>query len=228
MKNIAVITARSGSKGLPDKNIKLLNNMPLMAYSIQAAIKSGCYDTVMVSTDSQKYKNIALKYGAEVPFLRSTENSLDHASSWDCVIEVLQNYQQLGKKFDSVTLLQPTSPLRNEKHIQEGYALMEEKHADSITAVCEMDHSPLWANTLPEDLSMINFEDEEVANLPRQQLPTFYRINGALYIRKIKYDDVICLGNCSPFAYIMDKKFSIDIDTDLDFLIAEITMQKCR
>ena len=80
MKNIAIIPARSGSKGLKDKNIRLLNGKPLLAYTIEAAIDSGCYDTVMVSTDSEKYADIAREYGAEVPFLRGNENSADSAS----------------------------------------------------------------------------------------------------------------------------------------------------
>ena len=89
MKNIAIIPARSGSKGLPDKNIKILNGVPLIAYSIKAALDSGVFDTVMVSTDSEKYAEIARNYGAEVPFLRSEKNSSDTAGSWDVVKEVL-------------------------------------------------------------------------------------------------------------------------------------------
>ena len=111
LKSIAIITARSGSKGLPDKNIRPLNGVPLIAYTIKAALDSGMFDTVMVSTDSEKYAEIARKYGAEVPFLRSAATSGDKSSSWDAVKEVLAQYKsQLGKTYDLVALLQVTSP----------------------------------------------------------------------------------------------------------------------
>ena len=112
MKNIAIIPARAGSKGLPDKNIKLLNGKPLLQYSVEAALGSGCFDKVMVSTDSEKYAEIAREAGAEVPFLRSAYTSTDKASSWDMVEEVLDGYERLGWTFDTFCLLQPTSPMR--------------------------------------------------------------------------------------------------------------------
>ena len=117
MNNLAIIPARSGSKGLKDKNIKLLNNQPLISYTIDAANKTGIFSHVMVSTDSKVYADIAQKYGAEVPFLRSKDNSCDVASSWDVVKEVLREYAKLGITFDTVALLQPTSPLRSDKDI---------------------------------------------------------------------------------------------------------------
>ena len=143
MKNIAIITARSGSKGLPDKNIRTLSGKPLMYYSIKAAAESKLFDTIMVSTDSQKYANIARQFGADVPFLRSEFTSGDNANSWDVVTEVLKNYQELGKKFDTVCLLQPTSPLRKAEDIIEGYNLMVTECCNSVTAICEMKHSQL-------------------------------------------------------------------------------------
>ena len=97
LKNIAIIPARSGSKGLPDKNIKKLIDKPLIAYSIEAALSSGCFDTVMVSTDSDQYADIARSYGADVPFLRSEATSSDSATTWDTVLEVLDKYESLVK-----------------------------------------------------------------------------------------------------------------------------------
>lgn len=226
MRNIAIIPARSGSKGLKNKNIKLLNGRPLIAYSIEAAYKCKMFDTIMLSTDSEEYAEIGKKCGADVPFLRSKEMSSDTAGSWDTVKEVLYNYEKQGKKFDTVALLQPTSPLRTPQDIMRGYELMNQKNADSITAVCEMDHSPLWSNTLAEDLSMKNFEKDEYKNLGRQQLPTYYRINGALYLRKIQYgENGICLLEKNEYALIMERAKSIDIDTELDFKMAEIILQ---
>ena len=104
MKNIAIITARSGSKGLPDKNIRPLNGIPLLAYNIKAALESGMFDTVMVSTDSEKYAEIARSYGAEVPFLRSAETSSDTASSMSAVREVIARYKEMGKEFDRLLI----------------------------------------------------------------------------------------------------------------------------
>ena len=107
MRNIAVIPARSGSKGLKDKNIKELCGKPLLAYSVEAALKTGIFDRVHVSTDSTVYQQIAVKYGADVPFLRSSEMSSDIASTWDAMRYVLSEYQNIGEKFDTITVLQP-------------------------------------------------------------------------------------------------------------------------
>ena len=226
MRNITVIPARSGSKGLKDKNIKELNGKPLLSYSIKAAKEAKLFDEVMVSTDSEKYAEIARCFGANVPFLRSETNSGDRAGSWDVVLEVLCRYLEKGENFDSVCLLQPTSPLRTAQDITGAYKLLEEKQADAVTSVCEVDHSPLWTMTLPENLSMAEFR-KKANDRPRQQLPTCYRLNGAIYIRKIEYDkDGICLLENNEFAYIMPREHSVDIDTELDFIFAEAIMKK--
>jgi CMP-N,N'-diacetyllegionaminic acid synthase len=194
MENIAIIPARSGSKGLKDKNIRLLTGMPLMAYSIESARASGCFSEIMVSTDSEEYQRIAVEYGANVPFLRSAATSTDTAGSWDVVREVLDRYA--------------------EKYI--------ENNADAVTSVCEAEHSPLWCMTLPENQSLKEFREQSRGNAPRQKLAQYYRLNGAIYIRKIKYDgdkSIIC--DAEEFAYIMDKRRSVDIDTIEDFEYAE-------
>lgn len=117
MRNIAIIPARSGSKGLKDKNIKLLNGVPLLAYTIKAAVESNMFNEIFVSTDSEVYAQIAREWGANVPFLRSAELSGDEVSAWDVVRDSIKRYEGLGKKFDTVALLQPTSPLRTSKDI---------------------------------------------------------------------------------------------------------------
>ncbi len=221
MRNIAIIPARSGSKGLKDKNIKELNGKPLLAYSIETAKESNLFDEIMVSTDSPQYAEIAKNFGANVPFLRSESNSGDKAGSWDVVLEVLGKYFETGQTFDSVCLLQPTSPLRTAKDIIEAYKLLESKQADAITSVCEVDHSPLWTMTLPENLSLEEFKKRD-SDTPRQLLQKYYRLNGAIYIRKISYNNsTISLIDKNEFAYIMPREHSIDIDTALDFIIAE-------
>lgn len=222
MKNIAIIPARSGSKGLKDKNIKMLNNKPLISYTIEAAIKSRLFDEVYVSTDSEKYAMIAREFGANVPFLRSQNLSSDTSSSMDVVKEALLKYKFCGKEFDTVAILQPTSPLRKKGDIINGYYLLEKKNANAIVSVSEVDHSPLWCNVLPEDNSLENFLNDELVNMPRQSLPIYYRINGALYIAKTDY--IVNTNNFYKekcFAYIMPKENSVDIDDLFDFHIAE-------
>ncbi len=227
MKNIAIIPARSGSKGLKDKNIRLLNGKPLMAYTIEAALKSKCFDTVMVSTDSKKYARIAMEYGAEVPFLRGDENSKDNASPWEVVKEVLDRYKEMGKEFDTFALLQPTSPLRNAKDIRNAYAELKEKNAKAVVSMCELECSMHLVNTLPEDLSMKGFISNEQYNKRRQDIRPYYHFNGAIYISKVDsfyqhmniYDD-----EC--YAYIMDRNRSYDIDDKDDLKIVEALLCK--
>ena len=141
MRNIAIIPARSGSKGLKDKNIKELNGKPLMAYTIEAALESGIFDCVHVSTDSEKYAEIGRKFGADVPFLRDVELAGDKSSTWDALRYVVQEYRKRGKEFELVTLLQPTSPMRNARNIREAYEVFEQKSADAVISICELEHS---------------------------------------------------------------------------------------
>ena len=227
IRRIAIIPARSGSKGLKDKNIKLLNGKPLMVYSIEAAAKSAVFDTIFVSTDSVEYANIAEKAGADVHFLRSVINSSDKASSWDTVREVIQNFEREGKLFDEIMLLQPTSPLRTSEDIRNAIEVMRDKNALAVESLTEMDHSPLWSNTLPEDGNMDGFTNE-YSDLPRQELPTYYRLNGAIYLIKnnlLKEQDKYMFSK-KCFAYVMPQERSIDIDTELDFIIAETMMRQ--
>lgn len=238
MKNIAIITARSGSKGLPHKNIKLLNGKPLMAWSIEAALQSGMFDTVMVSTDSEEYARIAREYGAEVPFLRSEATSGDNANSWDTVAEVLDNYRKLGREFDTFMLLQPTSPLRSAEDIQRAYSMLQTTDgANAIVSFTQCEFNPLYARAFDEMGSMD--EDKGIslmkvfrgsidrnAYYSRQSLPTFHRANGAMYLVRIsKFENNHYFYDGSCYALIMDQEHSIDVDTELDFVIAEAVMK---
>ena len=226
MKSIAVIPARSGSKGLKDKNIREFNGKPLLAYAIEAAQKAGIYDCIHVSTDSGHYAEIARQYGAEIPFLRSEEMSCDLATTWDAMRFVLSEYQKIGKNFDMVTVLQPTSPLRTWEDICYAYEIFKRKKADSVVGVCEMEHSPLWSNTLPEDGCLNGFIQAE-ANGPRQKLSTYYRINGAIYMIGARFlMEYRNLYGERGYAYIMSREHSIDIDDEMDFAIAEFLMKR--
>lgn len=226
MKNLAIIPARSGSKGLKNKNIKLLNGKPLIWYSINAAIQSKCFDEIFVSTDSTRYANLAIKLGANVPFLRSKKLALDTSSSWDAVMEALDLYEGLGKKFDTFMLLQPTSPMRTDKDIVNAYNILKDKKANSVISVTEVEHSPLCCNILPSDGNMDEFFNKEYNDLPRQSLPKYYRLNGAIYLSKVSYfKEYGDIYNNSVFSYIMNKNVSIDIDDQLDFDIAELIIK---
>lgn len=226
MKNLAIIPARSGSKGVKDKNIRLLNGTPLMAYSINAAYNSEVFDEVMVSTDSKEYADIALEIGASVPFLRSVETSTDNADSWDMVKEVIENYKGKNREFDTVCLLQPTSPLRNGNDIKEAYKIFETKASVAVISVCEMEHTPLWSNTLPENGSLNGFIKATVGKR-RQDNNKYYRLNGAIYI--VSVDELlnnINLYREGSFAYIMPQDRSVDIDSEFDFKYAEFLIRE--
>lgn len=222
MKKIAIIPARSGSKGLKDKNIKKLNGIPLMAYSIKAAKNSNLFDEIMVSTDSEDYRQIAREFGAEVPFLRSMENSSDGSSSWDAVKEVLDYYSNQGSNFDIIFLLQPTSPLRDEFDILEAYKLYERKAAKFVVSVSEADVPIQWVNKINSDSKIENFIEDKFYNKPRQELEKYYRINGGIYIidREFLFKEEYYYTKDS-YAYIMDRLKSVDIDDKIDFMLAE-------
>ncbi|MGN1176930.1 MAG: cytidylyltransferase domain-containing protein [Roseburia sp.] len=226
MKNIAIIPARSGSKGLKNKNIKLLNGKPLLAYTVEAALQSGLFDCVHVSTDSEQYADIAREFGADVPFLREVELASDTSSTWDALRFVIKKYEELGQKFDTVCLLQPTSPLRDATDIKNAYQIFEKKKAESVISVCETEHSPLLCNTLKESGSMKGFIDMKKVGR-RQELSTYYRLNGAIYIQTV---DLLMQGGDlygdKSYAYVMEKEHSVDIDDETDFMFAEVLIKR--
>ena len=225
MKRIAIIPARSGSKGIKDKNITALLGKPLIAYTIESALQSGMFDKVFVSTDSPLYADISMKYGADASFLRSKKNSTDTAGSWDAVREVILHFEERGAFYDEVMLLQPTSPLRSSDDVKKAVQMMTEKQAESVVSVTETDHSPLWCDILPEDCSMDHFAENEYSELPRQMLPKYYRQNGAIYLVTRKELDRNPMFRSKAYAYIMPKERSVDFDDKLDFLIAETILR---
>jgi len=220
---LAIIPARGGSKRLPNKNILNLAGKPLIAWSIEAAKKSKYIDEVVVSSDSEKILDIAKEYNIKA-LKRAKYLATELASSIDVLKDVLGNF----KNYDYLVLLQPTSPLRDETHIDKAIELLKKKNADAVISVCQMEHSPLWANTLDESLSMENFLKDEVKNKRSQDLPRYFRLNGAIYICKIdKFleENSLMLKN-NIYAYIMDRKSSIDIDEEIDFKLAEVMLSE--
>lgn len=221
MNNLAIIPARSGSKGIIDKNIKDLNGKPLMAYTIEAAQDSNIFACIHVSTDSDLYADIARKFGADVPFLRTPALSTDEAGTMDAVRFVVNEYINLGRQFDTVTILQPTSPLRTSEDITCAFKIFTEKNADSVVSVCETEHSPWLCNTLPDNFSLNNFIDVKKVGR-RQEMKPYYRINGAIYIQTtellMRYGNIYGVNS---YAYIMNTMKSIDIDDEFDFFLAK-------
>ncbi|WP_352418296.1 acylneuraminate cytidylyltransferase family protein [Proteiniborus sp.] len=218
---LAIIPARSGSKGLKDKNIKNLNGKPMIAYTIEAAKECNIFEEIIVSTDSLKYAEISNKYGASVPFLRPEYLSTDTATTNDVIECTIKELQKIGKEFDYFILLQPTSPLRTSEDILGAVKLLHKKNANCVVSVCEAEHSPLYMNTLDESLSMDVFLPKDIKTR-RQEFPTYYRLNGAIYISKVDY--FLKYNNFygeKSYAYIMDKIRSIDIDDEFDFIMAE-------
>ncbi|GIU70250.1 MAG: hypothetical protein KatS3mg002_1486 [Candidatus Woesearchaeota archaeon] len=221
---LAIIPARGGSKRLPRKNILPLAGKPLIAWTIEAGLGSKYLDEVVVTSDSDKILEIANNYKVHI-IKRPPELATDTASTIEVVEHVLSS---IDKKFDFIVLLQPTSPLRTAKHIDEAIELLFEKNADAVISVCEVDHSPLWCNTLPEDLNMSNFLPKDVKGKRSQDLPKFYRLNGAIYICKTDkfLEEKTFFLNKNIYAYIMDRKYSIDIDEEIDFKLAKVLIKE--
>lgn len=226
-KVVAIIPARGGSKRLPGKNKKVLMGKPLIAWTISTALQTEVIDKVIVSTDDLEIAKISKKYNAEVPFLRPANLSDDKATSYEVIIHSLNYLEKHNEYFGYILLLQPTSPLRNKEDINNTFNLLLKTSAKAIVSVCETDHSPLWSNTLPDDLSMKDFIRPEIKNLRSQDLPNYYRLNGAIYLAEIEYlkQNKSFLGEFTK-AYIMPPNKSIDIDTKIDFELCKILLNE--
>ncbi len=224
-KVLAIIPARGGSKRLPGKNILNLNGKPLIGWTINAAKKSKFIDRVVVSTEDHEIGEIAKSFGGEVPFFRPRELAKDNTTTLNVVVHLIQELGRKGEYYDYIILLQPTSPFRTEIHIDMAFEqLMEIDGADAIVSVCPVEHHPLWSNSLPKNKSMSCFLDKEIDNIRSQDLPDYYRLNGAIYISRV---DLLCREKTFfpkdvCYAFIMPTRDSIDIDTKDDFDLARL------
>jgi len=222
---LAIIPARGGSKRLPRKNIVDLCGKPLIAWSIESGLKSKYIDKVVVSSDDEEILNIASKFKLDT-IKRPDSLASDTATSFDAIKHVLS----ISKNYDYVLLLQPTSPLRNNTHIDKAIELLGQKNADAIISVCEMDHSPLWSNTLQEDGALDTFLRDDVLDKRSQELEKYYRVNGAIYICKLdkllKEEGFFLKDNI--YAYIMNRASSVDIDEQIDLDFARSLAKNTR
>ena len=221
MKALAVITARGGSKRIPRKNIKEFCGQPIITYSIKAALESGVFEEVMVSTDDAEIAEIAKGAGAQVPFMRSSDTANAFATTADVIAEVLESYKQCGKEFDAVCCIYPTAPFVSATKLKNAMNLLEEKDADSVLPVVRFSFPP-QRSVVMED-GFMKFKWPEHALTRSQDLEPFYHDAGQFY----------CI-NVNSFAeqkkMIMEKTVPIempelevqDIDTEEDWQIAEV------
>ncbi|OKY24701.1 acylneuraminate cytidylyltransferase family protein [Thalassotalea sp. PP2-459] len=228
-KILAVIPARAGSKRLPGKNSKMLCGKPLVQWTIEAAQQALEISDIIVSTDCENIADIAKQSGVSVPFLRPDSISGDEATAIDVVRHTANYLTEQGKSYDYVIWLQPTSPLRTVENIQHAIQVLKDKQASAVISVCECDHSPMWSNTLASDGNMQNFISTFVKKNPRSQaLPTYYRLNGAIYIAKIEQllEQETFFLDSNVYSYVMKREDSVDIDHHLDFKLAEFLLDE--
>jgi N-acylneuraminate cytidylyltransferase len=195
MASLAIIPARGGSKRIPKKNIKLFLGRPIITYSIETALKSNVFDEVMVSTDDQQIKDIAIKNGAKVPFLRSDENSNDFSTLSDVLIEVLDKYKKHMKFFDYVCCILPTAALLSSEKIIESYKRLIESNSKTIVPVIKFAY-PIQ-RSLKEEQGFLRMREIEHLNTRSQDLEDYYHDSGQFYWLKTK-------------DFLLDEKFFTD------------------
>ena len=219
---LAIIPARGGSKRLPRKNILDLNGKPLIAYSIEASQKSKYITKTIVTSDDDEILNVASKYGCDT-IKRPSELSSDTSTSFDAIEHTIINQKE---SYDYIVLLQPTSPLRTSKHVDEAIELLFEKKGNAVISICEVEHPVQWNMKLGNDLDMSNFVKK--INISRSQdQDKHYRLNGAIYISNsnMLLNEKTFFLEKNIFSFIMDRKDSIDIDEKLDFIFAQVLLK---
>jgi len=222
---LAIIPARGGSKGIPRKNIVPLHGRPLIAYTIECAIQAACFEHVVVSTDDQEIKEISLKYGAEVPFMRPEELATDEAGAIPMMQHTVRESEAFyGKTFEIIAMLQPTSPLKTPEDIRGAITkLVENRQADGIISVVDVGaYHPARMKYLEGDVLIDPPFAEAYENQPRQELRPMFIRNGAIYacrrpvlMEKNSFKGDLCL------AWIMPPERSVNIDTVEDLELAQ-------
>ena len=218
MSSLAIITARGGSKRIPKKNIKEFCGKPIIAYSIGAAIGSKLFDEVMVSTDSEEIADVARKYGAAVPFMRSAETSDDYATTADVLTEVLNEYGKLGKKFDWMSCIYPTAPFVTAEKLQNAWEFLQEKKADALMPVVAFSFPPQRCVVIRD--GKLEYKWPENVRKRSQDLEPYYHDAGQFYFWKVKGFAEGIGANVVPF--ILPEQEVQDIDNLSDWEIAEM------
>jgi N-acylneuraminate cytidylyltransferase/CMP-N,N'-diacetyllegionaminic acid synthase len=227
-KIIGIIPARGGSKGVYKKNIKLLAGKPLIAYTIEAGLRSKYVDRIVVSTENIEIAEISKKYGAEV-IKRPKRLAMDDTPTLLVLQHVVQYLEEKENYHpDIIITLQPTSPLRNEKDIDSAVSKFIRNGADSVVSLCVVEHHPYWMKILKGNKVYPSIKMKKEFT-KRQDLPKIYRLNGAVYVTKrdVLMKENTILGKDTR-AIIMPQNKSVDVDTNLDFKLAEILIEELR
>lgn len=221
MKNIAIIPARGGSKRIPRKNIKPFMGKPIIAYSIEAALQCGLFDEVMVSTDDEEIAEVAKKYGAKVPFMRSAETANDYATMENVIEEVLQNYQKEGKIFESFCCILSTAPFLSKKSLQESFRIFTTDAYDSLMPVLAFSY-PIQRALKSENSRLIMREPEHI-HTRSQDLEPIYHDAGLYYWMKIdRFLEVKEIFCANTGMIVLSESEVQDIDTEEDWKMAEM------
>lgn len=224
MNPIIIIPARGGSKGIPGKNIKLLNGKPLIYYTIDVAREILPDHHIIVSTDSICIKEVVEKTGLTVPFIRPSSLAEDNSTSYDVIIHTLEQVEATGYFPDTIILLQPTSPFRTSLHVKEALKLYSEA-IDMVVSVKESNSNPYY-NLFEENSGFLNKSKSGIFTR-RQDCPKVWEFNGAIYIMNV---NSLKLGDMAGFnkvrKYIMDEKSSLDLDTEIDWMLSEILFKQ--
>lgn len=220
-KSIAIITARGGSKRIPKKNIKDFCGKPIIAYSIIAALDSGIFDEVMVSTDSEEIADIAKLYGANIPFMRSEKTASDYATTRDVLMEVLSEYQKRGRFFDDMTCIYPTAPFITAKKLADAVKVFHKTRSSLLISVVQFSYPPQRSYIIED--GKLKFKWEEYRYTRSQELEPFYHEAGQFYCYNIKdylATDGAIKDNIIPF--VLPESEVQDIDTEEDWKMAEL------
>lgn len=225
-KILGLIPARGGSKGIPSKNIIEIYGKPLIQYSIECAKGSKYLDRTIISTDDMKIKDVAVKCGGDVPFMRPPELALDTSKTIDAVVHAINWLKEHGEEYDYLVLLQNTVPLRKPWHIDEAIEKLFASNEKSLVSVTEVDENPVLMRTINEDGTVHNLLNVN-STMRRQDFPKFYRVDGAIYIQKLDKDFGLNTSlNDGRLSYIIEERYSVDIDTYLDIRKIEYYLEQ--
>ena len=219
--SVAMITARGGSKRIPRKNIKEFCGKPMIAYSIQAALESGVFNEVMVSTDDAEIAEVAKAYGAVVPFMRSEQAANDYATTADVVREVLSAYEQQGKHFDCFCVIYPTAPLLNYKYLQQAKTMIDAGHADMIVTVTKFSFPPQRA--FVQEKGLLEYKWKENKDKRSQDLEELYQDAGQFYFGltdSFNREGTLIMQRSAPI--VLSELEVQDIDHEADWQLAEL------
>ena len=226
MNILCTICERSGSKGIKNKNIKLLNGKPLIYYTIQQAVKSKIFKNIVVSTDSKKIQKISIKFGASSWFLRQANLSGDNISKIKVIRDSLKKSEKYyKKKFDYIVDLDATSPLRKIIDIKKSFKFFKKKKYDNLFSVCESSRNPYF-NIIEKNKSKVKLVKKTKNIFSRQKAPKTFDLNASIYIWKRKtLLKRNTLFNSKTGIYLMPKNRSFDIDTYTDFKIVSFLIK---